>query len=316
MFNGFDLSTISDAKIGNTQINQIYYGSQLIWPAGPIPPHDYSRDYLTFEFLENGYFRFTTYYDSSPAPSTLMNRTIYYKINNGSWTQIDSNTHTWVQINQGDIVQFKGNNNSYALNNYHYTTFESVSDYNVYGNVMSLIYDDNFIGQTSFPDPTIQYIFGHLFYELRNVNYAINGVLYPVKHKQNIENMILPATVLVSSCYYYMFTGCEDIILPPELPATTLASNCYDNMFADCTALTTAPELPATTLPDVCYQNMFYGCSSLNYIKCLATDISANNCLYEWTDGVSSTGTFVKDANTTWPTGSSGIPTNWTVVNN
>ena len=58
---------------------------------------------------------------------------------------------------------------------------------------------------------------------------------------------------------------------------------------------------------------MFNNCSKLNNIKCLATDISATSCLTNWVKGVASSGTFVKDANTTWPEGVSGIPTGWTV---
>ena len=101
------------------------------------------------------------------------------------------------------------------------------------------------------------------------------------------------------------------------LPATTLASGCYNNMFRDCTSLTTAPELPATKLADRCYQYMFSGCRSLNYIKCLATDISALRCTSNWVSNVASTGTFVKAASmTSWTTGTSGIPTGWTVQNN
>lgn len=100
------------------------------------------------------------------------------------------------------------------------------------------------------------------------------------------------------------------------LPATTLADRCYDHMFYGCTSLTTAPALPATTLADGCYNHMFYDCSKLNYIKMLATDISAFICLYNWVSGVSSAGTFVKDPNmTSLPRGSSGIPYSWTVVN-
>ena len=111
-----------------------------------------------------------------------------------------------------------------------------------------------------------------------------------------------------------MFYGCTNLTTAPELPATTLAGYCYDGMFRDCTSLTTAPELPATTLVDYCYQYMFYGCTSLNYIKCLATDISATNCTLDWVNGVTSTGTFVKNANmSSWTTGVNGIPTNWTV---
>ena len=61
---------------------------------------------------------------------------------------------------------------------------------------------------------------------------------------------------------------------------------------------------------------MFYGCTKLKYIKCLATDISATNCTYNWVNGVASTGTFVKAAVIeSWTTGDSGIPTGWTVLN-
>ena len=127
----------------------------------------------------------------------------------------------------------------------------------------------------------------------------------------------LPATELAESCYSDMFSGCTSLTtVPALLPATTLASSCYRSMFEDCTGLTTTPELPATTLAESCYSNMFNDCSNLNYIKMLATDISASSCLSSWVSGVSSTGTFVKNANmTSLPSGSSGIPSGWTVVN-
>jgi hypothetical protein len=47
----------------------------------------------------------------------------------------------------------------------------------------------------------------------------------------------------------------------------------------------------------------------------LATDISASRCLTNWVSSVSSTGTFVKSPEmTSLPTGESGIPSGWTVV--
>ena len=99
----------------------------------------------------------------------------------------------------------------------------------------------------------------------------------------------------------------------PELPATTVSDWCYGSMFEGCTSLTTAPELPATTLSEGCYDNMFRDCSSLNYIKMLATDVSATDCLTAWVTNVATSGTFIKDASTTLPTGLSGIPDGWTV---
>ena len=67
-------------------------------------------------------------------------------------------------------------------------------------------------------------------------------------------------------------------------------------MFYGCTSLTTAPELPATTLAEACYSGMFCDCTSLNNITCLATDISASDCLEIWVDNVASAGTMYLDS--------------------
>lgn len=127
----------------------------------------------------------------------------------------------------------------------------------------------------------------------------------------------LPATTLAIWCCQSMFYGCSSLTTAPELPATDLAEYCYGGMFGYCTSLTTAPELPATTLVNNCYNGMFQGCRSLNYIKCLATDISATDCTKYWLDIVAATGTFVKAASMNdWTTGYHGIPSGWTVQNN
>lgn len=126
----------------------------------------------------------------------------------------------------------------------------------------------------------------------------------------------LPATTLAEGCYGSMFRDCKSLITAPSiLPATTLAQYCYQRMFYGCKSLTTAPELPATTLVNDCYSYMFSGCTKLNYIKCLATDISASNCTGTWVSGVASNGTFVKNTSTNWKSGENGIPSGWTVQN-
>lgn len=125
----------------------------------------------------------------------------------------------------------------------------------------------------------------------------------------------LPATTLASFCYQYMFNGCTSLTTAPELPATDeLPGTCYGWMFQGCSNLTTAPELPAATVPSQGYRRMFNGCTNLNYIKCLATDISATSACETWVGGVAASGTFVKAASMTgWGTGVSGIPRGWTV---
>ena len=125
----------------------------------------------------------------------------------------------------------------------------------------------------------------------------------------------LPATSLAPYCYSNMFYGCTGLNTVPKLPATTLASDCYSNMFMGCTNLNVAPDLPAASLAPYCYYYMFYGCTNLNSVTMLATDVSAYDCLSEWLDGVSATGTFTKAAEMkSLPEGSSGIPAGWTVV--
>ena len=133
----------------------------------------------------------------------------------------------------------------------------------------------------------------------------------------------LPATTLTEYCYLQMFNGCTSLTAAPKLPATTLDRNCYYEMFSGCTSLTAAPELPAATLDNWCYYRMFYGCTNLSSITMLATNIPENvGCLRDWVSGVASTGTFTKAASLVQgseagqiPTGISGIPEGWTVVN-
>ena len=123
---------------------------------------------------------------------------------------------------------------------------------------------------------------------------------------------VLPATIAMSQCYQRMFKGCA-LTNPPDLPATTLSSSCYKSMFENCAVLTKTPLLPATTLSANGYQTMFKGCSSLNEVRIAATTISASNALSNWLDGVAATGNFYCDPNTTYPTGASGCPADWTI---
>ena len=118
---------------------------------------------------------------------------------------------------------------------------------------------------------------------------AFYGLFSNSKKLMDVSNLILPSTKTQVGTYSYMFSGCISIEV--------------------------APVLPQASLTNTCYRGMFSGCSSLKYIKCLATNITARYCLSNWVSGVSSTGTFVKNpAMNDWPTGSSGIPTGWTVI--
>ena len=268
--------------------------------------HDYSMDYLTFRILSNG----NIFWRSNGS----LSKTIEYSLNAGPWTSITaSTTPVTIPVSTGDIVRFRGSNQSYATSKSAYSGFgqgeagtsgqatydNDAAEFNIEGNIMSLIYGDNFINNPEFNGGT--YNFCSIFKKSKCVS---------------AENLILPATTLREYCYRAMFSWCTYLTIAPELPATNLAKGVYWYMFEQC-AITTAPELLAETLVQECYGSMFIACASLNFIKCMANaGFSTKNCKQNWVSGVASSGTFVKDSGVavnTWSRGASGIPTNWLV---
>lgn len=129
--------------------------------------------------------------------------------------------------------------------------------------------------------------------------------------------MSLCSSDLYGSAFAYLFQNATNLADASGLilPSVT-ETKCYQGMFYGCTSLTSAPTLPATTLAGNCYYNMFRGCSNLKYLKCLGTNTSTGTSspTYNWVKDVPSGGTFVKKAGVTWPTGASGIPEGWTVI--
>lgn len=237
---------------------------------------DYSKMYLTIEALSGG-----TFY--------VRKADIGYSVNGGEWETTTGETA--LSLNQGDAVRFKGTTGGNSLFS------GNTMDFNAYGNVESLEYGDNFSGATSVKSQS-----------------GFTSCFQNCSKLVECKNIVLPATTLTKFCYKNMFYNCTSLTTAPELPATTLVSSCYSSMFYRCTHLATAPELPAATLAVGCYSSMFSSCNSLVYIKCKATNMSALTCLASWVSGVSPTGTFVKAAGATWPTGVSGIPSGWTVI--
>lgn len=275
--------------MGASGSTKAYLGTTEVFSGGSI---DYSKEYLTFEILTGG-----TIVWKNEGNST--NRVISYRSNNGVWSDIDSaDSGATINVNVGDVLEFKGSNTEYAGSSSVYNHFIGTASFNAYGNITSLLYGNNFTGQT----------------ETTKKNYIFLG-LFSSSSIVDASNLVMPTKMNGDSVLYKLFSNCTSLTTAPALPATTLANGCYTNMFEGCTSLTTAPVLPATALTSVCYYGMFRSCRSLKYIKCLATNIGASNCLDNWVKSVAATGTFVKDPNmSSWPTGTSGIPSGWTVL--
>ena len=210
-------------------------------------PIDYSRDYLTFVAEEDGTFKFT-------------GNSINYSLDNGeTWTTLESDIDSpTVQV--GNKIMFKA-----TLIPQEYSgigTFSSTCRFTAQGNVMSLLYGDDFIGKK----------------DLTGKDYVFYGLFNGCTGLTNAKNLCLPATTLTTNCYRSMFYGCTSLTNAPELPATTLASYCYSNMFQGCTSLINAPELPVTTLADYCYEYMFQSCTALTNAPELPATTLTTNC--------------------------------------
>ena len=218
---------------------------------------------------------------------------IHYSINNGPEQTIAKNTEGEykIAVSKGDFVQFWSTNTALgggggggAASRAITRAVDSGAKYinirpsmktEIYGNVMSLL-----------------------------------------KGKDGLEG----ATALeAKNAFYGLFAGAEKLVNNADrllvLPATTLTEGCYQDMFNGCKGIEKAPELPAPKLEKNCYQEMFYDCAKLNSVRCLATDITAENSTKDWLGkaGTEATGPKVLETATDDLKHNSddGIPTDW-----
>ena len=250
--NGFDLSTVTNIYLGSTLVKEVYIGTKLIWPT---KADGYATEYFTIESLE----------DANKIGIVESNRrSISISTDKQTWTTVTPNAAPtyFITLNTGEKVYIKGSNYNYSYSSWS-GYFTSTGKFNVSGNIMSLLYADDFKNKTTLSSSN-KYVFANLFYDAKKLISA--------------EHLVLPATTLASSCYSSMFRYCSSLTTAPELPATTLADHCYNNMFNGCSSLTTPPELPATILADYCYTDMFNGCSSLTTAPKLPATTLTDTC--------------------------------------
>ena len=244
-------------------------------------PYNFTQEtgvdkYFSFTALEDGTFTFS---------GNSSNTSIQYSVDYGNtWVTLASNVPS-PTITSGNKIIWKGELTTTSSG---IGTFISTGKFNVSGNIMSLLYGDDFVNKTSLSGK--DYVFKNLFYKNENLISAESLILPATELSSGCYWSMfdgckslttapeLPATTLAEYCYREMFDSCESLIESPELPATTLAVGCYDGMFFKCTSLTTAPELPATTLANNCYDGMFRGCSSLTVLPNLPGTPTAEHC--------------------------------------
>ena len=205
----------------------------------------------------------------------VRNANVGYSVNGADWETTAGSTT--LALNSGDAVRFRHISTGGGQLGKCFSG--NTTQFEAYGNVESLEYGDDFVGKTGIKISAVISGDGAFASLFQNSTGLVS-----------VEHLKLPATAGATYCYAKMFYGCNQIKKAPDI----LISN-----------------LGGISTPRV-YQ-MFTNCSQLSYVKCLATQ-NTNVILNGWLSGVSATGTFVKAAGRTYKSGSDGIPSGWTVI--
>lgn len=309
-------------KIGDLDIDKLYLGSSddvkvylgdiKLYPQGQ---HNYSQDYFTIVSEEDNNtisLKNTGYDTSSSSNSYWKSVTISASTDGGStWSRFTTSrngTATFGTINKGDKILFKSYTSKFSNTNSSYHYFNSTKNISAEGNILSLLYGDDFLSYDSLPSiPSKE----------KDRTQQLGCIFKGNTKIISAENLILKPTKLRPKCYSTMFEGCTSLTTAPELPAATTYEYSYQSMFKGCTSLTTAPtsigvsstiigrfccytmfegckslttapELPATTLAYDCYNNMFKGCTSLTTAPELPATKLENGCYSNMFEGCTS----------------------------
>ena len=227
----------------------------------------------------NSYFTITSLSDNNdiywlnagPSVSGYA-RGIYISTDNGqTWTnKLSQRSRVSIAtLNTGDKLLIRGTQTNYYTSYRNY--FDSEGAVELSGNIMSLLYGDDFAGKTELTaNNTFRGIFGGLMVV-------------------NAENLVLPATTLTSGCYRAMFSACASLMTAPTLTAPTLVSQCYSEMFQNCTSLNYIKCL-ATEIPND---------STINWVNNVGTNGTfvkkANTTWTNGTNGIPSGWTVVTE---------------------
>ena len=181
----------------------------------------------------------------------------------------------------------------------------------IQGNIASLIYGDDFIGKTSWPDIETQRFI---------LDYFFQGAMIT-----DASNLVLPFMDFAS--YTHMFSGCNFLkkapkILPLEEEHDRYGIG-YAYMFYGCSSLEESPIICAQSFVNIygACGKMFEGCSKLRKITMLATNFIYDQdpwskTFYNWVNGVAPEGVFIKNKDvdlSILPRGNDGIPEGWVI---
>ena len=202
---------IADLKLGETQVDKVYLGNELVWQNTPTPS---TIRALKFECDSSQSLGIKADYIGSLTPN------FEYSTDGTHWTQWNDLTMT-LPFGEGTPLYIRGMNTVIAIatNHVKFTFSQSDNKVRCYGNVMHLF--DYTQDLSEFPADPNSYGIAYLFSECVALEIPPS----------------LPATSLLQHAYDSTFSGCTSLVAIPYLPATVLGSQCYRYMFNGCSQI-------------------------------------------------------------------------------
>ena len=221
----------------------------------------YENQYMTTKALGSGTITFTI--PAAINASAVVS--VSYRKNGGAWTTTaNSSSAVTISVNvvTNDVIEWKADATRFAASNSsgNYSHFNSTCQCNIYGNILSLLYENEFINKHTLKT---------------NVTNAFNSIFNGWTNLIDASNLILPITEVSANygtnMYACMFKDCTSLIYPPnELPEITALSglsSVYVQMFEGCTSLIKCPDMDWGVLGNcnnATFASMFNGCTVLS----------------------------------------------------
>ena len=219
-------------------------------PEAPTYASDLERP-LTFKAIQDN-VKVTLKFKSGATPNY---KKVEYSLDKGAtWTALKKRNQAIVLEKAGDIVMFRGENDTYN-GDARFVTESAKS---------------NARGGTRAPTMAEALIYGNITSMLRKDFSSVKELSQPYTFKE----MFKESNINI------------DADMQLVLPAEDISKGCYEEMFAGNAALEVAPVLPAETLKDACYAGMFAECSKLKGITLAATSVEAGVKIEDCVGGI------------------------------
>ena len=222
------------------KIVKVYDHGKLAWQKQSSIP-----DYLCFTALEAGQFTLTI--PAAVTPTYLSY--VEWSKDGRTWNHTDNTSEAVtidVQVASGDKVYWMGSAKKMSNTQDVYSNFASTCNFDASGNILSLLFADDFQSATAFLE-----------------NNALTALFRNNTKLIHAHDITMPSFTR-AGCFLYMFGNCTNLVSAPDLPPLTVEGSSYYAFCDGCSSLQSVPTILATTVTGrYAMYRMFRNCTSL-----------------------------------------------------